>query len=55
MITKALWGMLMKWSPEPLDYLLALFISPITICMDLVLLPLEIIALIIWKIREDRY
>lgn len=52
MITKALWNLFMRWSPSPLDYLFALLMSSVTICIDIVLLPFEIIALIIWFIRE---
>lgn len=53
MITKALWDLITKFSAEPIDYLIALLGSLFSICIDIVALPLEIIALIIWKIRNN--
>lgn len=52
MVTKALWGLCTRWSTEAIDYLIAILGSIVTVPMDIVLAPFEIIALIIWKIKE---
>lgn len=52
MITKYLWETtaLYKWFAEPIDYLFALLGSIVTIPLDLILSPFEIIGLILYKI-----
>ena len=51
MITYNIWrNLFYGWFTEPLDYLLAILGSIITIPIDILLSPLEIIAFIIYKI-----
>lgn len=42
------------WSVEPVDYLGCLVLSIITIPLDIVLSPFELIAFIIYKVREGK-
>lgn len=53
MITKKFWEdtVLYLWA-EPIDYMLGIMGSFITIPMDILLLPFEIIGFIIYKIME---
>ena len=54
MITKELWAKLIyyNWFPDAIDYLLLVIGSIITIPLDILLSPLEIIAFILYKIFE---
>lgn len=54
MITREIWSM---FKPsyiikEPIEYFLAIICSIFTIPLDIVLSPFELIAFIIWKVRE---
>lgn len=51
MITKHLWDNLF-WA-EPIDYLLLIIASVFTVPLDIILFPIEIIAFLIYKKRED--
>lgn len=55
MITKELWNNLVisYLNTEPIEYFLAIICSIFTIPLDLVLSPFELIAFIIWKVREE--
>lgn len=53
MITYKIWDDLMSlWFPEVIDVFLTLLLSIITIPLDLLLLPIELIAFIIYKVRK---
>lgn len=54
MITKYWWEGLTWYCPEPTDYLLAIISSFISIPLDIVLSPFELLALVIYKFREKR-
>lgn len=53
MITYRIWDDLdSTWFPEPLDVLLTILGSLLTIPLDLLLAPIEIIAFIIYKVKK---
>ena len=53
MITYSIWNNLFYTCfAEPFDYLLAIISSIFTIPLDILLLPLEIVAFIVYKIKE---
>lgn len=54
MITKYWWENLTWYCPEPTDYLFAIMSSFLSIPLDIVLSPFELIALIVYKIHEKR-
>ena len=49
MITITIWKNFIRWCPEMIDYLAALLFSFFTIPLDIALLPVEIVAFILWK------
>ena len=56
MITKHLWDNLFWFNlfhTEPIDYLLCIIASVFTVPLDIILFPIEIIAFLIYKKRED--
>ena len=54
MFTKRLWEstVIYAFFPEPIDYLLAIIGSIVTVPLDIILCPIEIIGLILYLIFE---
>lgn len=52
MITKNMFEEFLKWNPTLFDYFCCTFFSIFTIPLDILLSPIELIAFIIWKIKE---
>lgn len=54
MITKSIWeNVCYKLFAEPIDYFLAIIASVLTIPLDILLSPFEIIGFIMYKIFEE--
>lgn len=52
MITKNMFEEFLKWNPTSFDYFYCILFSIFTIPLDILLSPIELIAFIIWKIKE---
>lgn len=52
MLTRWLWENTLEYGGEATEYLFNILVSLLFIPLDIVLLPFELIAWIIWKVRE---
>ena len=52
MMTRWLWENTLEYGGKPTDYLFNIIVSILFIPLDILLSPFELIALIIWKVRE---
>ena len=53
MITFRIWED-MRYEDEPFEFFMAVLLTLIALPIDIILLPVELLSLLIWKINEHR-